>query len=146
MDVLLYGPSKKLQTPANVFVTNVVISDVLSEFIFVLRLVFLPPGRITSHLFVGLHVAELLKSTLLRLSALSRIRIASSRVHLLLPSSGLSDDLPGRSRIGGKHFWATEIYRNIIGPLPPPSPHSVVGSGNPPSPPCAKSVSTCPLL
>ena len=83
----MYGPSKKLQTPANVFVTNVVISDVLSEFIFVLRLVFLRTGRITSHLFVGLNVAELLNSTLLRLSALSRIRIASSRVHLLPPSS-----------------------------------------------------------
>ena len=66
---------------------------------FPIWLVVVSTGGITSHLFVGLHVAELLKSTVLRLSALSRIRIASSRVHLLLPSSGSSDDLPGRSRI-----------------------------------------------
>ena len=51
---------------------------------FPIWLVVVSTGGITSHLFVGLHVAELLQSTvLLRLPACSRIRIASRRVHML---------------------------------------------------------------
>ena len=51
----------------------------------IIWLVVVSTGGITSHLFVGLHVAELLQSiVLLRLPALSRIRIASRRVHILL--------------------------------------------------------------
>ena len=49
-----------------------------------IRLVFLPTGRIPRHLFLQLHVAELLKSTLLHLSALFWIRRARHRFDFLL--------------------------------------------------------------
>ena len=49
-----------------------------------IRLVFLPTGRIPHHLFLRLHVAELLQSAVLHLSALFWIRRARHRFDFLL--------------------------------------------------------------
>ena len=51
---------------------------------FALRLVVVPTGRIARQLFVGLYVAELLQSTLLRLPARFRIHCAGHRFNFLL--------------------------------------------------------------
>ena len=49
-----------------------------------LWLVILPTGRIARHLLVGLHIADLVQSTVLRLPACSGIRSARRRFDILL--------------------------------------------------------------
>ena len=56
----------------------------LGDSTFAIRLVFLPTGRIACHLLLGLHVEDLVQSTLLHLPARSRIRRAGLCFDILL--------------------------------------------------------------
>ena len=94
----------------------------LGDSAFALRLVFLPTGRISRDLLMGLHVADLVQSALLRLPAVFWIHRACRRLDFLLLGHLLLNlaVIQGNDAIKHGQRWqsAFQSYNHVIFRLP----------------------------